>query len=451
MSRRILVVDDEVGIRESLKVILEKEGYVVDTASNGEDAFKILRSGGIDLLVTDIRMAGMDGLELLKLSKSVSPHSEVIMITGYAAVDTAVESMKEGAYDYITKPFKKAEILKAVNRAIEKQTLALDNLKLKKQVESLESGLIVGAESKAMQDVINIVNQAAPSQATILILGETGTGKEVIANLIHRLSPRAARPMVRVNCAAIPETLIEAELFGHEKGAFTGAEGRREGRFESADKSTIFLDEIGEVPQPVQVKLLRILQEGQFERLGSNKTMTVDVRIIAATNRKIEEMVRDGRFREDLYWRLNVITINLPPLRDRNEDIPALVHHFLSRYAMKNGKTVSGIESKAMDILMDYAWPGNVRELENIVERCVVLDRDGVLGEDDLPRNMASAGIPQTKEMITFAVGTPLEEVERQLMEETLKYTKGDKALASRLLGVSTRTLYRKFDKTEEE
>ena len=241
MSRKILVVDDEVGIRESLKVILEKEGYSVDTASNGEDAFKIMRSGGIDLLVTDIRMAGMDGLELLKLSKSVSPHSEVIMITGYAAVDTAVESMKEGAYDYITKPFKKAEILKAVNKAIEKQTLALDNIKLKKQVESLESGMIVGAESKAMQDVINIVNQAAPSQATILILGETGTGKEVIANLIHRLSPRAARPMVRVNCAAIPETLIEAELFGHEKGAFTGAEGRREGRFESADKSTCLL------------------------------------------------------------------------------------------------------------------------------------------------------------------------------------------------------------------
>ena len=451
MSRRILVVDDEVGIRESLKVILEKEGYEVDTASNGEDAFKIIRLGGIDLLITDIRMAGMDGLELLKLCKSVSPHSEVIMITGYAAVDTAVESMKEGAYDYITKPFKKAEILKSVNKAIEKQTLALDNLKLKKQVESLESGLIVGAESRAMQDVINIVNQAAPSQATILILGETGTGKEVIANMIHRLSPRAARPMVRVNCAAIPETLIEAELFGHEKGAFTGAEGRREGRFESADKSTIFLDEIGEVPQPVQVKLLRILQEGQFERLGSNKTITVDVRIIAATNRKIDEMVRDGRFREDLYWRLNVITINLPPLRDRKEDIPALVHHFLSRYAMKNGKTVSGIESRAMDILMDYAWPGNVRELENIVERSVVLDRDGVLGEDDLPRNMASAGIAQTKEMLTFTVGTPLEEVERQLMEETLKYTKGDKAMASRLLGVSTRTLYRKFDKTEEE
>jgi two-component system response regulator HydG len=359
--------------------------------------------------------------------------------------------MKEGAYDYITKPFKKADILKAVGKAIEKQTLALDNLKLKKQVESLESGLIVGAESNAMQDVINIVNQAAPSQATILILGETGTGKEVIANMIHRLSPRAARPMVRVNCAAIPETLIEAELFGHEKGAFTGAEGRREGRFESADKSTIFLDEIGEVPQPVQVKLLRILQEGQFERLGSNKTITVDVRIIAATNRKIEEMVRDGHFREDLYWRLNVITINLPPLRDRKEDIPVLVHHFLSRYAMKNRKTVSGIESKAMDILMDYGWPGNVRELENIVERCVVLDRDGVLGEDDLPRNMASAGITQTKEILTFTVGTPLEEVERQLMEETLKYTKGDKALASRLLGVSTRTLYRKFDKTEDE
>jgi len=452
MSKRVLVVDDEVGIRESLKLILEKEGYAVGTASNADEAFKQVRQGGIDLVITDIRMAGMDGVELLKLCKSVSPYTEVIMITGYASVDSAVESMKEGAYDYITKPFKKADILRAVSKAVEKQTLALDNLSLKRQVETLETNLVVGVESPQMKEVLGLVNQVASSQATILILGETGTGKEVIANMIHKLSPRADRPMIKVNCAAIPETLIEAELFGYERGAFTGAESRREGRFEAADKSTIFLDEIGEVPAAVQVKLLRVLQEGTIERLGSNKSVHVDTRIIAATNRHLADMVKEGRFREDLYWRLNVITINLPVLKERKEDIPALVTHFLNRYAMKNGKNISGIESKALHVLLDYDWPGNVRELENVIERCVVLDRDGIIGEDDLPRAITEGvAAAHTRELLTVQVGTPLEEVERLLMEETLKYTKGDKAMASRLLGISTRTLYRKIDRKEDE
>jgi len=452
MSKHVLVVDDEVGIRESLKLILEKEGYAVSTASNADEAFKQVRQGDIDLLITDIRMAGMDGVELLKLSKSISPYTEVIMITGYASVDSAVESMKEGAYDYITKPFKKADILRAVSKAVEKQTLALDNQSLKKQVETLESNLIVGVESQQMKEVLSLVNQVAPSQATILILGETGTGKEVIANMIHKLSPRSDRPMIKVNCAAIPETLIEAELFGYERGAFTGAESRREGRFEAADKSTIFLDEIGEVPAAVQVKLLRVLQEGTIERLGSNKSVQVDARIIAATNKHLADMVKEGAFREDLYWRLNVITINLPALKERKEDIPALVTHFLSRYAMKNGKNISGIESKALHVLLAYDWPGNVRELENVIERCVVLDRDGIIGDDDLPKVIAEGVVAaHTRELLTFQVGTPLEEVERLLMEQTLKYTKGDKAMASKLLGISTRTLYRKIDRKEDE
>jgi len=270
--------------------------------------------------------------------------------------------------------------------------------------------------------------------------------------MIHKLSPRADRPMIKVNCAAIPETLIEAELFGYERGAFTGAESRREGRFEAADKSTIFLDEIGEVPAAVQVKLLRVLQEGTIERLGSNKSVHVDTRIIAATNRHLADMVKEGRFREDLYWRLNVITINLPVLKERKEDIPALVTHFLNRYAMKNGKNISGIESKALHVLLDYDWPGNVRELENVIERCVGLDRDGIIGEDDLPRAITEGvAAAHTRELLTVQVGTPLEEVERLLMEETLKYTKGDKAMASRLLGISTRTLYRKIDRKEDE
>ncbi|MEA3221688.1 MAG: sigma-54 dependent transcriptional regulator [Thermodesulfobacteriota bacterium] len=448
MSKRILVVDDEAGIRESLKKILVKEGFDVITASDGHKAFEIIRSEKIDLVITDIRMAGMDGVELLKVCKSVSPFIEVIMITGYASIDTAVESMKEGAYDYITKPFKKADIVRAVNRAIEKQTLTIDNLSLRKRLEEIDAGFVAGDSSPKMREIIDLVHQVAPSQATILIYGESGTGKEVIANMIHKLSPRKGLPMIKVNCAAIPETLLEAELFGYEKGAFTGAAATRVGRFEAADASTIFLDEIGDVPPSAQVKLLRILQEGTFERLGSNKTIKVDTRIIAATNRYLDKMVEEGIFREDLYWRLNVINIHCPPLRQRKEDIAALSQYFLNRFAKKNDKVVKGIEAKAMEVLSGYSWPGNVRELENVIERCVVLDKDSVIGIDDLPKEISQVGMQM--DTVTIKVGTPLEEAERVLMEEALRYAKGDKTLASRLLGVSTRTLYRKMDKKFE-
>ncbi|HVN70713.1 MAG TPA: sigma-54 dependent transcriptional regulator [Desulfomonilia bacterium] len=449
LTKKILVVDDEIGIRQSLKKILEKEGFEVLTASNGEEAFKIIRGDNIDLLISDIRMAGMDGLELLKVCKSISPYTEVIMITGYASVDTAVDSMKQGAYDYITKPFKKADILKAVQKAIEKQILTMDNVMMKERIEAMETGPLIETASPKMKKIVEMVQQVAPSQATILIMGESGTGKEVIADMIHKLSPRADRPMVKINCAAIPETLIESELFGYEKGAFTGAAGRKEGRFEVADKSSIFLDEIGEVPASVQVKLLRILQEGTFERLGSNKTIRVDVRIITATNKDMAALVKQGIFREDLYWRLNVITIQLPPLRERREDIPNLVQHFINRFSHKNAKDMKGIESKAMEILLGYEWPGNVRELENVIERSVVLDRDGIIGADDLPVELERESIPAAMDSVTIPLGTPMEEVERILMEETLKRTKGDKGLASKLLGISTRTLYRKMDKKE--
>ncbi len=448
LTKKILVADDEIGIRQSLKKILEKEGYEVLTASNGEEAFKAIRSNSVDLLISDIRMAGMDGLELLKVCKSVSPYTEVIMITGYASVDTAVDSMKQGAYDYITKPFKKADILKAVQKAIEKQILTMDNVKMKERIEAMEAAPLIETASPAMKKLVEVVQQVAPSQATVLIMGESGTGKEVIADMIHRLSPRSGRPMIKVNCAAIPETLIESELFGYEKGAFTGAAGRKEGRFEVADKSSIFLDEIGEVPQAVQVKLLRILQEETFERLGSNKTTKVDTRIIAATNKDLADLVKKGQFREDLYWRLNVIALQIPPLRERREDIPNLVQHFINRFSRKNEKELKGIESKAMEILLGYEWPGNVRELENVIERSVVLDRDGIIGPDDLPAQIQTASTP-AMESVTIPLGTPLEEVEQILMEETLRRTKGDKGLASKLLGISTRTLYRKMDKKE--
>jgi len=449
MNKKILVVDDEIGIRESLQKILGKEGFSVVTASNGDEAFKVIRQGGVDLLITDIRMAGMDGVELLKVCKSVSPFTEVIIITGYASVDTAVDSMKQGAYDYITKPFKKADILKAVNKAIEKQILTMDNIRMKERIEAFESGPLIESSSPRMRSIMELVRQVAPSQATVLILGGSGTGKEVIADMIHQLSPRGTRPMVKVNCAAIPETLIESELFGYEKGAFTGATARKEGRFEAADKASIFLDEIGEIPQAVQVKLLRILQEGNFERLGSNKTIHTDTRIIAATNKDLPAMVMEGLFREDLYWRLNVITIKLPRLSERKEDVPNLVQHFINRFSKKNAKDINGIESKAMELLLSYEWPGNVRELENVIERCVVLDRDGIVGADDLPREIVQCST-RIAESVTIPLGTPLEEVERILMEETLKRTGGDKGLTSKLLGISTRTLYRKMDRREE-
>lgn len=449
MKKNILVVDDEIGIRQSLQKILEKEGFSVETASNGEEAFRTIRRGDIDLLITDIRMAGMDGVELLKVCKSVSPFTEVIMITGYASVDTAVDSMKQGAYDYITKPFKKADILRAVNKAIEKQILTMDNMKMKERIEAFETGPLVETSSPRMKNIVDLAHQVAPSQATVLILGESGTGKEVIADMIHQLSPRGLKQMVKVNCAAIPETLIESELFGYERGAFTGAAARKEGRFEVADKSSIFLDEIGEVPPAVQVKLLRILQEGTFEHLGSNRTLHTDTRIIAATNKDLSAMVKNGQFREDLYWRLNVIAIHLPLLKERREDIPNLVQHFINRFSRKNGKGIYGIESKAMETLLNYEWPGNVRELENIIERSVVLDRDGIVGSDDLPKEITLTGI-KSLDSVMIPLGTPMEEVERILMEETLKHTKGDKGLASKLLGISTRTLYRKMDKKEE-
>ncbi len=324
----------------------------------------------------------------------------------------------------------------------------MDNVKMKERIEAIESTPLIETASPKMKKLVEIVHQVAPSQATILIMGGSGTGKEVIADMIHKFSPRAERPMVKVNCAAIPETLIESELFGYEKGAFTGAAGRKEGRFEAADKSSIFLDEIGEVPPAVQVKLLRILQEETFERLGSNKTVKVDVRIITATNKDLAAMVKQGQFREDLYWRLNVISLQLPSLKERREDIPNLVQHFINRFSRKNGKEMKGLESKAMEILLGYEWPGNVRELENVIERSVVLDRDGIIGADDLPADIQSASIP-AMESVTIPLGTPMEEVERILMEETLKRTKGDKGLASKLLGISTRTLYRKMDKKE--
>jgi two-component system response regulator HydG len=359
--------------------------------------------------------------------------------------------MREGAYDFITKPLKRAHVVRVVAKALEKQSLLVENRTLKAQLEATRRRPTVG-QSLAMRRTLEIVQQAAPSLATVLLLGESGTGKELLARQIHEASPRAARPFVPVNCAAIPEGILEGELFGYEKGAFTGAVARRDGRFGLADGGTLFLDEIGEIPLSVQVKLLRVLQEGEIERLGG-KAQKIDIRLVAATNKDLRRAVAEGNFREDLYYRLNVIAVNVPPLRNRRDDIPLLVDHFLARFREKNGKAVSGCTRAALDVLTNYDWPGNVRELENAIERAVVLCKAAVIDVDDLPREVGGAPSLATNgssRALTFEIGTPLSEIEMRVIHETLRHTKGDKRLAAQLLGIATRTIYRKLETPSE-
>jgi two-component system response regulator HydG len=381
--------------------------------------------------------------ELLRAIKQVAPDVEVVLMTAYGSVEAAVSAMRDGAYDFVEKPLKRASIVKSVRKAAEKQKLVAENQSLKDEIRRLARREIVGS-SPALRRVIDVATQAAPSQATVLVLGESGTGKELLARYIHERSARGRGPFVAVNCAAIPETILESELFGHEKGAFTGATARREGRFAKASGGTLFLDEIGELSLSVQVKLLRFLQEGEYEPVGGN-TQRADVRIVAATNRDLLAEVAAGRFREDLYYRLNVIAITAPPLRARREDIPLLVDHFLGLYCAKNGRPRLDPTRGALDRLMDYAWPGNVRELENVIERAVVLSRGEILGETDLPDHVARVA-PSFPTQLAFEIGTPLEEIELRVIRETLRHTRGDKSVAAQLLGISTRTIYRKLD-----
>ena len=440
---RVLVVDDDQAIREALSRTLEKFGYEVVLAEDGQVGLDRLREAEIHILLADLQMPRLSGQELLKAAKAIAPDIEVIVITGHGTVEDAVDAMKEGAYDFITKPFKRVQLERTIRRAAEKQALALQNRRLQARLEELqESGRIIGT-SPVMLRTLDLVRQVAPSTATVLIQGESGTGKEVIADAVHKGSPRRERPFVKVNCAALPESLLESELFGHERGAFTGAVARKEGRFELADGGTIFLDEISEISPAMQAKLLRVLQSGEFERVGGTHTLKVDVRLVTATNADLAMLVRKKRFREDLYYRLNVIAIQLPPLRERSEDIPLLAHHFLRRYAVKNAKRVNGFTEEALDLLQTYAWPGNVRELENVIERAVVLTRSSMISPADLPE--ALTGSDQAARHLVISIGTPLEEVEDRLIDETLRYTKGDKRLAAKLLGIATRTIYRRM------
>jgi two-component system response regulator HydG len=442
----LLVVDDEPSNLESLERIFAREGLTVVVAPDGREGLEVLRKRRIDVCLTDLMMPGVSGVDLLKAARQISPETEVVLMTAYGTVETAVEAMREGAYDFITKPLKRAHVVRVVEKALEKQSLLVENRTLRAQLEAARRRPIVG-QSLAMRRTLEVVQQAAPSVATVLLLGESGTGKELLARQIHEASPRAGRAFVPVNCAAIPETILEGELFGYEKGAFTGATQRRDGRFAQADGGTLFLDEIGEIPLAVQVKLLRVLQEGEIERLGG-KSQKIDIRLVAATNRDLKRAVVEGRFREDLYYRLNVIALHVPPLRDRRDDVPLLVDHFLGRFREKNGKSISGLTRAALDAMAAYHWPGNVRELENAIERAVVLSKATIIDVDDLPRELR--GIPSeglgSQHALTFEIGTPLEEIELRVIQETLRYTKGDKRLAAQLLGIATRTIYRKLD-----
>ena len=438
----VLIVDDEQANLESLSRIMRREGCQVLTAPDAKAGLEQLRRQPVNVLLTDLVMPGLSGVDLLKAAREIAPETEVVVMTAYGTVENAVEAMKQGAYDFVTKPLKRAQIVGVVHRALEKQSLVVENRSLRAQLEATRKRAIVGT-SITWRRTMEVITQAAPSSATVLLIGESGTGKELLARALHDYSGRASGPFIAVNCAAIPESILEAELFGYEKGAFTGAVSRKDGRFSLAHRGTLFLDEIGEISPQVQVKLLRVLQEGEFDRLGG-RTEQVDIRLVAATNRDLAEEVRRGGFREDLYYRLNVIGLRVPPLRERSDDIPLLADFFLRRHVQKNGKEISGFTRGATERLISHGWPGNVRELENAIERAVVLSKGSVIDEADLPADLSALRGPS--QTLTFAVGSSLADVENRLILETLRQTKGDKRLAAQLLGIATRTIYRRLE-----
>jgi len=446
-SPNILVVEDDVENRTAMVKVLQFAGYETTEADNGQTGLDCILENNIDLLISDLRLPVMDGVELLKRAKAAAQEIEVILVTGHGTVELAVEAIKEGAYDFITKPIKKAQLLRAVEKAAEKQYLSRENRELRSQLSQSNTRRLIYASSE-MRNIARMVEQVAPSTATVLITGESGTGKEVVADAIHGASPRRLKPMIKVSCAALPETLLEAELFGYEKGAFTGANARKEGRFELANGGTLFLDEIGEITPGVQVKLLRVLQDGKFERLGGTRTIDADVRIIAATNKDLHREVEEKRFREDLFYRLNVINIRVPALKERKEDVQLLAMHFLKTYAEKNGKQIDGFGEDAMLALTSYDWPGNVRELENAIERAVVFTSGKTVPLSVLPQGVSA--FAESRHSLSFKIGTPLRELEKKAIEVTLQHTRGDKNMAARLLGIATRTIYRHLERQDQ-
>ncbi len=438
----ILVVDDDAGHRHMLTTLLADWGYGPNTAASGEEAVFLCRERAFDLILMDVRMAGMSGIEALREIKAHNPAIPVLIMTAYSNIESAVEAIKAGAYDYLTKPLDFDDLRLTLDRALDHASLRHENTALRATLDAaFDPGGIIG-QSLPMRRFMDMLATIAPSEATVLITGESGTGKEPIARAIHANSPRRKGPYIAVNCAALTETLLESELFGHEKGAFTGAERRREGRFLAADNGTIFLDEIGEMPLAMQVKLLRAIQEREIQRVGGDQTLKVDVRIVAATNRDLVREVENRTFRQDLYYRLNVVTLALPPLRERREDIPLLASHFLSRFAARNGKNIKGFTPAAMDRLVKHSWPGNVRELENAVERAVVLLVGEYIGERELPPALSDQVGPHSASSLA---GLTLEELERQAILEALDAAGGNKSEAARRLGITRKTMHAKL------
>jgi two-component system NtrC family response regulator len=447
---RILVVDDEPAQRELIGGFLKKQGYEVVLAEDGAAALAQVRATQVDLVLSDCRMPGMSGPDLLREIKGVNPETPLILMTAYGTVETAVQAMKDGAADFLTKPLDLEELLLRIGRATDTARLRLTVRAMREQlVERHRLEGIIG-ESGRMQEVLGLVQRVAPSDVTVLIRGESGTGKELVARALHFNSPRAQGPLVTLNCAALPEQLLESELFGHERGAFTGAIAQRKGRFELAHGGSIFLDEIGDLSASLQVKLLRVLQERQFERVGGSRTLDVDVRVIAATNRDLEAGMREGRFREDLYYRLNVVTIQIPPLRERREDIPPLLDHFVKKFAAKNRREVTGLSAAARDALMKYDYPGNVRELENLVERSVLLARGRVLDLEDLPPTVRPAA-RRPGEPMPATLPDLLAEIESQAIRAALERHGGVQTRAAEELGISERVLRYKMKKYDLE
>lgn len=460
MAECLLIVDDEPSIREFLEIMLSHDGYEVRTAATGEEAIKLYRQHEPDLVLTDVKMPGMSGLDLLRQIHSIDPSVPVIAITAYASADDALRAVKEGAYDYVSKPFEIDDLRIIIRNALEMRRLRKENTDLRRCVDSgRRFGEIIGV-SPAMEEIFTLIYRIAPSRANVLIIGESGTGKELIAKAIHANSPRKSYPFVAVNCSAIPESLLESELFGHMKGSFTGAVTDKRGLLETAHKGTVFLDEVGEIPVAIQAKLLRFLQERELRRVGDTDQKAIDVRIIAATNKHLEREMELGNFREDLYYRLNVIRIRVPPLREREEDIPLLVDHFMRKYAAEQGKRIGRVSSLAAKVLCNYHYPGNVRELENIVERCVTLEQSDQLTAENLPPKLIEVcrrSIPAYEIDIPpegIDLNEALESMERKLIIRALDLARGNRGRAAQLLGITLRSLrYRlvKLDMDQED
>ncbi|MBR0154489.1 MAG: sigma-54-dependent Fis family transcriptional regulator [Treponema sp.] len=443
MKFTLLIIDDEKNIREGLAANFEMEGYNVKLAEDGQTGLDLIAKGDIDLVITDLRMPGVSGEEVLRKVATETPGIPVIVLTGHGSIDSAVDAMRNGAYDFLTKPLNLDQLSMIVKRALENRELSLQHKQLKQEVEKNHSLDNIIGKSAQMQKVFELIKKVASSKASVLITGESGVGKEVVADAIHKLSPRQDHQCIKVHCAALSETLLESELFGHEKGAFTGADSLVKGRFELAHNSTIFLDEIGEINPAVQIKILRVLQEKAFERVGGTETISVDVRIIAATNRNLEEEVKKGNFREDLYYRLNVIHIHVPPLRDRKDDIPLLIAHFLEEFSRENAKDIKSIDARAKSAMYNYNWPGNIRELRNCIESAVVMCSGDEIKLEDLPPTVSNAG---EEKSISIPASATLDEAEKIIIMQTLAANKNNKSKTAELLGIGRKTLHRKLE-----